>query len=585
MAGRIPQSFIDELIARIDIVDVIDRRVPLKKAGGGEFKACCPFHNEKTPSFTVSAAKQFYHCFGCGAHGTALGFLMEYEGLDFPEAVEELAFSLGLQVPREGGDRPRNDHSRHYQILEQAAEWFRAQLKARTGGAAADYLKGRGVSGEIARDFGMGYAPGGYEHLIAHFRGKARLDELKTVGLVSEREESGRPYDKFRDRVIFPIRDRRGRAVGFGGRILGDGGPKYLNSPDTPVFQKGNELYGLYEVLKSGGKPERLLIVEGYMDVVALAQYGIRNAVAALGTSFTTTQIQRLFRTIGEVVFCFDGDRAGRQAAWRAMENALPVLGPSHQARFLFLPDGHDPDSLVREEGPEAFTRRLGQALPMLEYVFQVLEQEEDLATVEGRARLANRVKSLIESIQDGVLRDLMAQRLAESIRMDRDRLEKRLALGPNKGRNRRSATPATPTTRIDPARSPVRMIIALLLARPNLAETGPETAELAGIQRKGVDLMCELLEICRANPALNTAAILERFRGHPAHNALERLASWDLGFRQTSQFKEEYDQTMRKLETELDRQRIDALLSIPKDRLSADEADELRRLTAVRRG
>ena len=580
MAGRIPQSFIDELIARIDIVDVIDRRVPLKKAGGGEFKACCPFHNEKTPSFTVSAAKQFYHCFGCGAHGTALGFLMEYESLDFPEAVEELAFSIGLQVPREGGDRPRGDHGRHYQILEQAAEWFRAQLKAQTGRAAADYLKGRGVSGEIARDFGMGYAPGGYENLIAHFRGQARLDELKTVGLVSERESSARPYDKFRDRVMFPIRDRRGRTVGFGGRVLGDGAPKYLNSPETPVFHKGDELYGLYEVLKSGGRPERLLVVEGYMDVVALAQYGIRNAVAALGTNFTTTQIQRLFRTVGEVVFCFDGDRAGRQAAWKAMENALPTLGPSHQARFLFLPDGHDPDSLVREEGAAAFHQRMDQARPMLEYVFHVLEEEEDRATVEGRARLENRATPLIKSIQDDVLRDLMTQRLAESVRMDRDRIKKRLASSPNKRPNQR---PATPTTRIDPARSPVRMIIALLLACPDLAETGPETAELAGIQRKGVDLMCELLEICRANPELNTASILERFRGHPAHAALERLASWDLGFTQ-ARFKEEYDQTMRKLEEELDRQRIDVLLTIPKARLSADQADELRRLTAVRR-
>ena len=578
MAGRIPQTFIDELITRVDIVDVIDRRVPLKRAGGGEFKACCPFHNEKTPSFTVSAAKQFYHCFGCGAHGTALGFLMEYESLNFPEAVEELAAAVGLQVPREGHDRPQDDHSRHYQILQQAAAWFRAQLQSPTGQIAADYLAGRGVNDQVIEDFSIGYAPNGYENLIAHFRGKARLDELKAVGLVSEREESGRVYDKFRARVIFPIRDRRGRAVGFGGRVLDDGQPKYLNSPETPVFHKGKQLYGLYEVLKSGGRPERLLVVEGYMDVVALAQYGIRNAVAALGTASTTNQIQRLFRTVGEVAFCFDGDRAGRQAAWRAMENALPVLGPPHQARFLFLPDGHDPDSLVREEGPEAFARRMEQALPMLEYVFQVLEREEDLATVEGRARLAERARPLIASVQDGVLRDLMTQRLAESIHMDRDRLERRLA---PKTIPKPTRSTTAPAARIDPSRSPVRMIIALLLTRPRLAETGPEAAELAQIRRKGADLMCELLEICRANPDLNTASLLERFRDHPAHAALERLAAWDLGFTEDAQFQEEYDQTMERLEAELTQQHIDALLAVPKAQFSEDQEDELRRLMA----
>ncbi|HKJ77760.1 MAG TPA: DNA primase, partial [Gammaproteobacteria bacterium] len=359
MAGRIPQSFIDDLLSRVDIVEVIDARVPLKKAGR-DYAACCPFHDEKTPSFTVSPTKQFFHCFGCGAHGTALGFLMEYDHMGFVEAVEELAAKQGLEIPYEGGAPaagPGRDLKPLYDLLGQADRYFRHQLRNHPAAAkAVDYLKGRGVSGEVAAAFGLGYAPPGWDGLLqALGRDDGALKRLVEVGLLIEREEDRRRYDRFRDRVIFPIRDPRGRTVGFGGRVLGDDKPKYLNSPESEVFHKGRELYGLYEAQQAVRRPERLLVVEGYMDVVALAQHGIANAVATLGTAATADHLQRLFRVTGEVVFCFDGDEAGGKAAWRALENAMPQMRDGRQVRFMFLPQGEDPDSLVRAIGGEAF--------------------------------------------------------------------------------------------------------------------------------------------------------------------------------------------------------------------------------------
>ncbi|MGB0713968.1 MAG: DNA primase, partial [Gammaproteobacteria bacterium] len=464
MAGRIPHGFIDDLLARADIVDVIDRRVPLKKAGT-EYKACCPFHGEKTPSFTVSPAKQFYHCFGCGAHGTAIGFLMEYESLSFPEAVEELASAVGVEVPREEGERG-DDLSHLYRLLTDTEAFFRAQLRGPGGKAAVDYLRGRGLSGDIAARFSLGYAPAGFDNLKRHFRGKASEADLLAAGLVSSKEDNGHVYDKFRDRVMFPIRDRRGRVVGFGGRVMAaDGGPKYLNSPETPVFHKGNELYGLYEALKDGARPDFLIVVEGYMDVVALAQFGIHNAVASLGTAATSQQVRRLFKTVPRVVFCFDGDRAGRQAAWRALENALPVLGPGHEARFAFLPEGEDPDSLVREEGDEAFLERLDQARPMLEYLFDTLEDGLDLGTVEGKAALTERVRPLLEKVSDGVLRDLLDERVAKRVELDPKRLAQRLPPAPKPIRPVQGSGGS-----VDPSRSPVRQAIALVLEQPGLS-------------------------------------------------------------------------------------------------------------------
>ncbi|MFM1892488.1 MAG: hypothetical protein RLZ44_1565, partial [Pseudomonadota bacterium] len=359
MAGKIPQRFIDDLIARVDIVDVINQRVPLKKAGH-EYKACCPFHDEKTPSFTVSPTKQFYHCFGCGAHGTAIGFLMDYDRLSYPEAIEALADDLGLEVPHEAGVERGPDLSPLYEILEQAARFYAWQLRRHPDSArAVEYLRQRGVSGEIAADFRIGFAPPGWDNLLRELGGDARaVDSLRGAGLISEPED-GKRYDRLRDRIVFPILDARGRVVGFGGRVLGAGEPKYLNSPETPVFHKGRELYGLYQAKQAVKQLERLLVVEGYMDVVALAQFGIRYAVATLGTATTAEHLEKLFRSVPEVVFCFDGDRAGRDAAWKALETALPLLREGRQARFLFLPEGEDPDTLVRREGAAAFAARV----------------------------------------------------------------------------------------------------------------------------------------------------------------------------------------------------------------------------------
>jgi DNA primase len=380
MAGRIPQSFIDELIARTDIVEVVGSRVQLKKAGR-EWKAPCPFHNEKTPSFWVSPDKQFYHCFGCGAHGTALGFLMEHDKLPFPDAVEELAGRLGLEVPREDDGRgPRERPGEDlYELLGQVTQYYRDCL--RDAPRARDYLKRRGLTTESCVRFGIGYAPDAWDAVLRRFGGSPeKVQRLAEAGLVIERS-GGRDaghYDRFRDRVMFPIRDLRGRTIAFGGRIIDAGEPKYLNSPETPLFHKGRELYGLYEARQSLRSIDRLLVVEGYMDVVRLAQAGIAYSVATLGTATTPEHLNRLFRVCGEVVFCFDGDRAGRTAAWRALENALGHAREGRQLRFLFLPEGQDPDSLVGDEGAEAFEARIAAAMPLSEYLVGQLAAQVD---------------------------------------------------------------------------------------------------------------------------------------------------------------------------------------------------------------
>ena len=383
MSGRIPDSFIEELLGRVDIVEIVERRVPLKKAGR-EWQARCPFHDEKTPSFTVSPQKQFYHCFGCGAHGSAIGFLMNYEGLEFVDAVEDLARHAGLEVPREASARPRPS-TELYDLLERVAEWYRKQL--RENAPAIAYLKQRGVSGEVARDFDIGYAPSGWDRLLSAFGGdEAARERLRKAGLLSQ-GRSGE-YDKFRNRIMFPIHDRRGRVIAFGGRALGDDGPKYLNSPETELFHKGRELYGLHHARKSQARLERILVVEGYMDVVALAQFGFRNCVATLGTATTGDHAESLFRAADEVVYCFDGDRAGRQAAWRALAATLPRLRDGRSARFLFLPEGEDPDTVVRAQGEAAFSALLDDAQPLSDFLFDHFTAQVDMNALDGRARL-----------------------------------------------------------------------------------------------------------------------------------------------------------------------------------------------------
>ncbi|MGE8497650.1 MAG: DNA primase [Pseudomonas sp.] len=420
MAGLIPQSFIDDLLNRTDIVDVVSSRIQLKKAGKN-YTACCPFHKEKTPSFSVSPDKQFYYCFGCGAGGNALGFVMDHDQLDFPQAVEDLAKRAGMDVPREEGGRnnkPRQPtDSPLYALLDAAAEFYRQALKTHPQRrAAVDYLKGRGLSGEIARDFGLGFAPPGWDNLLKHLASDALQQKaMIEAGLLVENADSGKRYDRFRDRVIFPIRDSRGRIIAFGGRVLGDDKPKYLNSPETPVFHKGQELYGLYEARKNNRDLDEIMVVEGYMDVIALAQLGLRNAVATLGTATSEEHLKRLFRIVPSVLFCFDGDAAGRNAAWRALESTLPSLQDGRRARFLFLPDGEDPDTLVRSEGTDAFRARINQhAQPLADYFFQQLSEEADPRSLEGKAHLVTLAAPLIDKIPGNNLRALMRQRLTE---------------------------------------------------------------------------------------------------------------------------------------------------------------------------
>lgn len=420
MAGLIPQSFIDDLLNRTDIVDVVSSRIQLKKTGKN-YSACCPFHKEKTPSFTVSPDKQFYYCFGCGAGGNALGFVMDHDQLEFPQAIEELAKRAGMDVPREEsgrGHKPRQPvDSPLYPLLNAAAEHYRQALKSHPQRKyAVDYLKGRGLTGEIARDFGIGFAPPGWDNLLKQLGADALQQKVMIdAGLLIENAENGRRYDRFRDRIMFPIRDSRGRVIAFGGRVLGDDKPKYLNSPETPVFHKGQELYGLYEARKHNRDLDEIMVVEGYMDVIALAQQGLRNAVATLGTATSEEHLKRLFRIVPSVLFCFDGDAAGRNAAWRALESTLPSLQDGRRARFLFLPEGEDPDTLVRAEGTDAFRARINQhAQPLADYFFQQLSEEADPRSLEGKAHLVTLAAPLIDKIPGNNLRALMRQRLSE---------------------------------------------------------------------------------------------------------------------------------------------------------------------------
>ena len=536
MAGRIPQHFIDELIARTDIIEVIGSRVQLKRAGR-EYKACCPFHDEKTPSFTVSADKQFYHCFGCGAHGTVLGFVMEYDHLGFVEAVEELAARAGLEVPREGGAAaPSHPHDELYVAMERAALFFRQALSGEP--KARDYLAKRGLSADVIQRFGIGFAPARWDALLDRYgTTEDERQVLLRAGLVIERQaDAARPhapgfYDRFRDRVMFPIRDTRGRTIGFGGRVLDGSEPKYLNSPETELFHKGRELYGLFECRQATRSLQRLLVVEGYMDVVSLHQAGVTYAVATLGTATTPEHLQRIFRLVGEVVFCFDGDRAGRAAAWRALENAVSEVKQGRQVRFLFLPEGHDPDTLVQEEGPAAFEARLAGALPLSDYLIRELSARSDPSSVDGRARLVELARPLILRIPSDVYRELLVTQLAETVRMAPARLGELLRSGESTmephteggrvgGHARPHAVPAAGRGNL------VRQAVSLLVHFPAAGAQLTEVEGLATVDRPGVPLLVELLAQLREDPPASTAALLERWRDRPDHGPLSRLAA-----------------------------------------------------------
>ena len=519
MAGRIPQHFIDDLLTRIDIVEVIDARVPLKKKGR-EYAACCPFHGEKTPSFFVSPEKQFYHCFGCGAHGTAVGFLMEYENLGFVETIEELATSAGVEVPREDDGRSTTkqvDHTPLYQALQAACDYF--QQKLRQHPEAQDWCRKRGLSGETARDFLLGYAPPGWDNLQQHLGATFDQKLLLQAGLLSQ-NDAGKVYDKFRERIMFPIRDRRGRVVAFGGRVTSDGEPKYLNSPESPVFHKGNTLYGLYEARKNNARLDSLLVVEGYMDCIALVQHGIGNVVATLGTATTREHLQQLFRIVKRVVICFDGDAAGRKAAWRALEQALPVLRDDLEIDFLFLPEGEDPDSLLQKEGAAGFRALMETVKPLSGYLLDSLKSRHNLGTLEGRSRMALEARKLLQTLKPGLLRKQLTRRIAELAALE----PKQLLAEPPRPKPRISRQASQSQTLKMTA---MRQAIACLLQNPSLARKISEE-QLANIHTlPGGELFCLLADIIREQPDANTAVLLEHLRDSPHIKAVQQLSIW----------------------------------------------------------
>ena len=598
-SGRIPSAFIDDLLARVDIVDVIGQRVPLKPRGRS-LLARCPFHEERTPSFNVNRERQFYHCFGCRASGTAITFLMEYDGLGFVEAVEELAARAGVEVPREGSDAARRtgpapDLAAVYAALDEANGYYRRQLREHPErGRAVEYLKSRGVSGALARRFELGFAPPGWEGLASALAGKGG-ETLERAGLVVRRDGGGR-YDRFRDRVTFPIRDRRGRVVGFGGRVVGAGEPKYLNSPDGPVFHKGRELYGHYQVLRGrGGRPARLVVVEGYMDVVALAEFGIDYAVATLGTAATRDHVQQLYRSAREVVFCFDGDAAGRDAARRALEQALPLMRDGRQASFLLLPEGEDPDSFVRARGKEAFEAAAAAAAPLSEFLFSTLLGGSDPAalTLEGRARLVERAAALIAAVPPGAFKSLLTDRTAAFGRVESEEVQALLLGSGSGGKRGKNAGAGGDSARPRDARAPpslVRQAIHLLLHRPALAGAVVRTEgmmEVLGrLQLPGAALLAELLRAAGEEPHLTTGAVVERYRSRETGPHLTRLAATPLLIENEEGLEAEFTGVLRRL---LDLARRQALRRLGEKARSASlterEKQEYLRLLGDGRG
>jgi DNA primase len=521
MARRIPQNFIDELISRADVLDVIGTRVSLKRAGSN-YKGLCPFHDEKTPSFTVSPQKGFYHCFGCGAHGTAIGFLMDYDNLSFPEAVEALAEMLGLEVPVERQSREPDESTDLFGLLEEADRLFRSKL--RESSEAVAYLKRRGVDGATAARFGLGYAPDAWDTVLAALgTSSERIAGLLRAGLLAENER-GRRYDRFRDRITFPIRDTKGRVIGFGGRVLDSGEPKYLNSPETPVFHKGRALYGLFEARRRPGRPEQVVVVEGYLDVISLAQAGIEPAVATLGTAATTEHIRRLTRLTDRVIFCFDGDSAGRAAAWRALETALPFGGGTVELKFLLLPEGEDPDSLVRRDGAEAFAALLDAATPLSRFLVDRLRSDIDMSAADGRARLIAEARPLLarNRLPEGAYRRFLIADLAALADMQPADLEMALDAAPQRAETPRAARNPSGTERS----TWVREAIRLLLHYPSAAAKLEPVEGLAAVAESGVPLLLQLIEIARANPQISTAGLIERLRDDAEGRHLDRLAA-----------------------------------------------------------
>ena len=576
MKGSIPRTFIDDILTKINIVDLINSRVKLKKAGR-DYQACCPFHHEKTPSFTVSDKKQFYHCFGCGAHGNAISFLMEYDKLEFVEAVEELAGFLGLEIPYE--KRPHfNDNGKQvgyqtkrnlYELMQEIAKFYQQQLPLNI--PAQSYLQQRGLSAEIIDRFQIGYVPNAMDTVYRQF-GKTREEQQKLfdLGMLS-RNDRGNVYDKFRNRIMFPIRDRRGRTVAFGGRVLTDEKPKYLNSPETITYHKGSELYGLFEALQADDSPQKLLVVEGYMDVVALAQFGVNYAVASLGTSTTSEQIQLLFRSTEQVICCYDGDRAGRDAAWRALENALPYLEDGRQLKFIFLPDDEDPDSFIRQYGKQGFEEYIENAQSLSEFLFAHLIPQVDFSSKEGKAKLAALAIPLIKQIPGDVLRLDLRNTLAKKLGiLDPTQLE---SLLPNPTKPHNETT--VPTMQFK--RTPMRILIALLLQNPELVKFIPDLEPLKNLDEPGYDLLAELTALCREKIGISAGQLLEHWRDTPQQGTLEKLLAWN-HLIEDDKIEDTFRETLRYFYLQLVDKRIQWLIA--KDRAEGLDLNEKQELS-----
>ena len=579
LSGRIPREFIDDLLVRIDIVDLIDSHVPLKKAGSS-YVARCPFHAEKSPSFSVNRKKQFYHCFGCGAGGNAVSFLMEFSHLDFVEAIEDLASFAGVDVPREAADysSKKQDYSGLYAILEQVAVFYVEQLRKSSQGAkAVEYLKSRGLSGEIAKTFSLGYAPNEWGALATRFDNQLLID----AGMLVKKDD-GKVYDRFRGRLVFPIRDKRKRVIGFGGRVLDDSLPKYLNSPETAIFSKGRELYGLSELLDKLSKPKRILIVEGYMDVLALSQFGVAYSVAALGTATSKTHLDLLFRFTSELVFCFDGDMAGQKAAWRAVQEAFPCLKDGRQIKVMLLPQGQDPDSLIRREGLEAFEERVQASQVLSAYFFEYLCKDIDLSVVEGRSQLLSEAKPYVEKIPAGFFREMMVARLKELSASPVMEVFENPAMLEESNHSR---TVGVKKHEGQVKLSPVRIVIALLLQNPGLIEfVEQREAEWLDVDFPGMAVLKEVIQAIETVKQKDTAVLSEYFRGKPSEKVVNTLINWDF-FILEQGVEAEFSGALNRLLEQMEEVVLNQLLMKEKSEgLSQDEKSQLRKLLVGKR-
>jgi len=566
MSGRIPREFIDDLLVRVDIVDLVDSHVPLKKAGSN-YVARCPFHSEKTPSFSVNRKKQFYHCFGCGAGGNAISFLMAFSHLDFVEAIEDLAGFVGVDVPREAlsYQREKQDYSALYSVLEQSAVFYVDQLRNNPDArVAVEYLKKRGLSGDIAKEFSLGYAPDKWDALASKFDNKLLLDAGMLVS-----KEGGGSYDRFRGRLVFPIRDKRKRIIGFGARVLDDSLPKYLNSPETSVFSKGRELYGLSELLEKNSKPKRILVVEGYMDVLALAQFGVSYSVAALGTATTKTHLDLLFRFTSEIIFCFDGDAAGQKAAWKAVQEVFPCLKDGRQVRIMMMPEGQDPDSLIRDQGIDGFEGEIESAQALSDYFFEYISKDVDLQTVEGQSLVMSQAKPYIEKIPAGFFREMMFSRLSRdsSVGVLED-LKKPAMLNDNS-----KLAPKALNQAVSNKASPVRIVVAHLLQNPHLIDVFERRdLDLSGMDFPGLDVLKEVLQVIVEIKPANSAVLMEYFRGKQSEKVVNTLINWDF-FILNKGVEAEFVGAVDLMLHQLDEERLNALLN--KEKVSGLSADE----------